>query len=172
MVLKKDKEDKLTVVPSERSGILPRRPFDLRSDIDRIFDRFRAEFDDLLWPWRHREPVTAMTESRVPLMDVADLGDRYEMRLEMPGIPKEDINIEVTPNSIEISAEHDESKEDKGKNWLRRERSSMSFYRSIELPEELKTDEVDAELKNGVLTVMLPKVKPTPKQKARKVKIK
>ena len=94
------------------------------------------------------------------------------MRLEMPGIPKDDINIEVTPTSIEVSAQHDESKEDKDKNWLRRERSSIGFYRSLELPEELKTDDVNAELKDGILTIKLPKVEPKPEHKPKKVQIK
>jgi len=173
MVIRKRKEDKLIERPAERLDDLSiRSPFNLWADFDRIFDRFRTEFDELLWPWSRTEPVTTMTTSRTPLLDVADLGDRYEMRVEMPGIPKEDINIEVTPTGIEISAEHDESKEDKGKNWLRKERRSMSFYRSLELPEELKTDGVEAELKDGVLTVMLPKVEPKPEHKPKKVKIK
>jgi len=173
MVIRKRKEDKLIERPTERiEETSVRSPFNLLADFDRIFDRFRTEFDELLWPWSRAEPVTTMTASRTPLLDVADLGDRYEMRVEMPGIPKEDINIEVTPTGIEISAEHDERKEDKGKNWLRKERRSMSFYRSLELPEELKTDGVEAELKDGVLTVMLPKIKPKPEHKPKKVKIK
>jgi HSP20 family protein len=90
----------------------------------------------------------------------------------MPGIPKNDINIEVTPNSVEISAEHQESEEEEKKNWLRRERSSMSYYRSFELPEEIKSDNVDAELKDGILTVTLPKVKPKPERKSKKINIK
>ena len=48
----------------------------------------------------------------------------------------------------------------------------MSFYRALELPEELKTDNVEAELKDGVLTVNLPKVEPKPEYKAKKVQIK
>jgi HSP20 family protein len=105
-------------------------------------------------------------------MDVIDLGDKYEMHVEMPGIPKEDINIEVTPNAVEISAKHETREEDKGKNWLRRERRSMNYYRSIDLPDELKTEDAEAEMKNGVLTLTLPKVKPKPKYKAKKIKIK
>jgi HSP20 family protein len=48
----------------------------------------------------------------------------------------------------------------------------MSFYRALELPEELKTDNVDAEFKDGVLTLKLPKVEPKPEYKAKKVNIK
>jgi HSP20 family protein len=141
--------------------------------MDRMFDNFRTDFNELVWPWAERtQPSIALNQRRTPPMDIADMGDRYEMHLEMPGIPKDDINIEVTPNGVEISAEHDESKEEKDKNWLRRERSNMTFYRSFELPEELKTDNIDAELRDGILKLTLPKVEPKPEHKPKKIKIK
>jgi len=169
MAIRKNKKNKLAVRDKENESIEPRRPYDLWSDFDRLFDQFRTSFDDLLW-----KPTTDMMpiSQRTPLMDLEDHGDKYEMCVEMPGIPKEDINIEVTPNAIEISAEHEESNEDKDKNFLRRERSTTSFYRSLELPEELKTDNIDAELVDGILKITLPKLEPTKKKKSKKVKIK
>jgi len=168
MVIRRNKKNKLDVKDKgkESTDIAPRKTFDLWTDMDRLFDQFRSNFDDIFW-----NPRTSMKE-RTPLTDVVDLGDKYEMRVDMPGIPKDDINVEVKPNAVEISAEHDESKEEKDKNWLKRERSSMSYYRSFELPEELKTDKVDAELKDGVLTLSLPKLEPKQKKKSKKVKIK
>ena len=173
MALRKEKKNKLAIKPTKKvDDITVRRPYDLWVDVDRMFDDFRTQFSDLLLPWSQGDELTTYAMDRVPLMDIADLGDKYEMHVEMPGIPKEDIEIEVTPNNIEICADHEESKEDKDKNWLRRERSNMSYFRSLELPEEVKSDHVDAEFKNGILTVMLPKVKPKPKHKTSKVKIK
>ena len=173
MALRKTKKDKLAVRPTKKIGDLTvRRPYDLWADMDRMFDDFRTQFSDLLLPWNQGDELTTYAMDRTPLMDIADLGDKYEMHVEMPGIPKDDIEIEVTPNSLEICAEHEENKEDEDKNWLRRERSSMSFYRSLELPEKIKSDKVDAEFKDGILKVMLPKVEPKPKHKASKVKIK
>ena len=168
MSIRKNKKNKLAVKDEERqpTDIALRRPYDLWTDMDRLFDSFRSSFDDIFW-----NPTTSIRE-RTPPMDIADLGDRYEIHVEMPGIPKDDINIEVTSNNIEISAEHKEQSEDKGKNWLRRERGSTSFYRSLEVPEELKTDKVDAELKDGILNLTLPKLEPKPKQESKKVKIK
>ncbi len=170
MPIKKGKKEKLAIVPKQKGDVMTRRPYELWSDMDQLFDRFRSNFDELFW-----EPQTSLLESpdyRTPLMDVVDLGDKYEMRVEMPGIKKEDISIEVTPTSVEIHAEHEENIEDTGKNWLRQERSSTDFYRSLELPEELKTGNVDAELKDGVLVLSLPKVEPKPKLESTKVKIK
>jgi len=60
-----------------------------------------------------------MIQRITPPIDVADLGNHYEMHLEMPGIPKDKINIEVTQNSVEIYAKHEETKEEKNKNWNR-----------------------------------------------------
>ena len=94
------------------------------------------------------------------------------MRLEIPGIPKDNIDIQVNHNGIEVKAECKEEKEKKDKNWLRRECSETNFYRSVELPDELKTDNVDAELIDGILTVSLPKLEPKPVKKSRKVEIK
>jgi len=173
MALRKEKKEALTVRPRGKEEITTRRPFDLWTDFDQMFDNFRTSLDDIFWSWRQRSgPITSMTQRRTPPVDIADHGDRYEMRLEMPGIPKDDINIEVTPAGIEVSAEHEDTTEEKGKNWLRRERSSSSFYRCLEVPEELKTDRVEAELKDGILTLSLPKVEPKPEYKAKKVKIK
>ena len=58
------------------------------------------------------------------------------MNLEISGIPKENINIEVSANSIEIEAKCEEIKDDKDKNWLRHECKDIGYYRFIELTEE------------------------------------
>ena len=174
MVLKKDKQNKIAVRPSEKRGdITSRGPLDLWSEMDLMFDNFRSNFDELFWPWGQRPQTLATSyQQRTPPMDIADHGDHYEMRLEIPGIPKEKINIEVTSNTIEISAQHEISNEDQDKNWVRRERSATSFYRALEFPDELSTEKVNAELQDGILTLTLPKVEPKPEHKTKKVKIK
>jgi len=168
MATSKRKKEKLSILPKEKRTTISRRPYDIWMDMDRLFDSFRSNFDELFWG----PGASFMTDFRKPITDVEDLGDKYEMRLEMPGIKKEDINIEVTPHMIEVSAEHTERKDDKGKNWLRQERSSMDFYRRLELPEDIKTGNVNAELNNGVLKLELMKSKPKPKIESKKVKIK
>lgn len=173
MALIKGKKDKLAIKPTEgKTGeITQRRTYDLWTDMDQLFDQFRTNFTDLFW----RPDSTLLStfeDLRTPMMDVADLGDKYEMKIEMPGIPKEDINIDVSPTGIEISAKHETAEEEKNKNWLRRERSSTSFYRSVEFPDKIKTDTVEAELKDGILNLTLPKVEPKPQCKSTKVKVK
>jgi HSP20 family protein len=170
-IRKKDNEKAITPYESN-TNLSTKRPYDLWNEMDQMFDAFRSGFDNLFWPWSETSILSPIRESQMPLLDVADHGDKYELNIEIPGYKKDDINIEVTPNSIELSAEYNEDTEDKGKNWLRRERSSVSFHRAIELPEEIKTDAVEAELDHGVLSVILPKMEPKQKIKAKKVKIK
>ena len=173
MALIKGKKDKLAIRPTEtkQGEIAERRPYDLWTDMDQLFDQFRTNFEDLFWR-PQSNTLSPLDSQRTPMMDVADLGDKYEMKVEIPGIPKENINIDVSSNSIEISAQHETREDEKNKNWLRRERSSMSFYRSIEFPDKIKTDTVEAEFKDGILNLSLPKVEPKPEVKSTKVKIK
>jgi HSP20 family protein len=171
MVIKREKNNNKTLRSKGKKGeITTWRPYDLWTDMNQLFDSFRSNFDDLFWPWRESSTLTAT--QRTPPMNIADMGNHYEMRLEMPGIPKDNVDIQVTQNSIEIKAKCDETTEEKGKNWLRRECSGVSYYRAIEFPEDLKIDEVDAEIKDGVLTLNLPKLEPKPSQKPKKINIK
>jgi HSP20 family protein len=173
LTIRKEKNNKLAVRPHKQKGeITPQRPYDLWDDINQLFDSFRTNFDDLFWPWRESSALTTFGSQRTPPMNVADTGESYQMRFEIPGITKDNIDIQVTQNSIEIKAECDESKEEKGKNWLRRECSGVSYYRAMEFPENVKTDDVEAELKDGVLFVNLPKLEPKLYQKAKKINIK
>jgi HSP20 family protein len=173
MTIRKKKGNKEAIKPYERKAeVTTKRSYDLWSDFDRMFEDFRTGFDNLFWPIRQRHPLDTYKENRTPPLDVADRGDHYEIQVEVPGVPKEDINIEVTSNGVEISAEHENIQEEKEQGWLRRERSSVSFYRNLELPEELKSEEVEAELKDGILKLSLPKVAPKPEYKSTKVKIK
>lgn len=163
------KKDKLSVkkpdMLTEREEGIPYM-HDMWSEMDYFLGQFRRNFEDLFAYPR------SISVERAPIMDFVDLGDKYEMRFEMPGVTKDDIDIEVTPNEIEISAEQKNiEEEEKGKQWIRRE-SSTSFYRCLEFPEEIKSDDVDAKLSDGVLTILIPKVSPKLKYKSNKVKIK
>jgi HSP20 family protein len=167
------RKNKISIRPKDKKAeIIERKPYNLWSEMDRMFDDFRMGFDDLFWPLRQTHTPMEYNYTRTPPMDLADLGDKYELQAEMPGIPKEDINIEVSPNTIEISAEYNEEKEDKEKNWIHRERSSIKYYRSFDTPEELKVDEAEAEFNNGILKLKLPKLKPVFEKNSKKIKIK
>jgi HSP20 family protein len=104
-------------------------------------------------------------ETRVPYVDLEDRGKDYLLTAEMPGFKKEDVEIQVMDNSVEIKAATGWKHDDKSTNYIWRERAAESFYRMIELPGEIKTDKAEANLKDGVLEIMLPKKAPKPKKK-------
>jgi HSP20 family protein len=105
-------------------------------------------------------------------MDVRDNGKEYIVEAELPGITKNDIDIELTKNSVRIQGEmrREEEKDEEG--YYRRERSYSSFYRHMPLPEEVRPDKADATFNNGILEIKLPKEKPTVKEKTHKITIK
>lgn len=154
---------------AKKGEIAERRPFDVMVDIDDLFNQFKMSFEDM---FRYPHPGSLVSDNRIPTMDVVDLGDNYEINAELPGISKENINIEVTSNGIEISAKEEDVKEEEEKDWIKRERMTQSYYRCFNLPEEIKTDSVDAEMKNGILIIKLPKVEPKPKIESTKINIK
>jgi HSP20 family protein len=136
---------------------------------DEMFENFRSDFEDLLFPspWTGAYPMIA--ETRVPIVDLEDRGDDFMLKAEMPGFKKEDIEIEVQDDSVEITGNVGWKYHKKAKDYICKERACETFYRSVQLPEDVKPDEVKANLTDGVLEVVLPKKAP---KKTRKIPIK
>ncbi|MDH5463500.1 MAG: Hsp20/alpha crystallin family protein [Nitrosopumilus sp.] len=102
---------------------------------------------------------------------MVDEGDKFVVTADMPRIKKEEINLNVGDDYVDISAEHKESEEEKKKKYLRKEHSEISIHRRMSLPERVKPADVKAKLNNGILTVEIPKEKPTPQPKSTKINI-
>jgi HSP20 family protein len=166
MIRRRDRKEGL--VPREYWGNTWVNPMSLMTDMDRLFEDFKSDWENaFLVP---RAFATDLT--RQPLVDLADNGMEYVVKAEVPGLKKEDLNIEITENGIEISGETkmEQKEEDKDKGYLRRERRYASFYRSLPLPDAVLSDKAVAELKDGILTVTLPKDAP-PEKKSKKVQV-
>lgn len=155
---------------AERS-LAPRRTTDAFTEMDRWFDDLRNEFEHKFWgpiaPFGRGDVFGA----RQPPVDLADNGREFVLTAELPGVKKEDLDLRVTPDGIEIGAETSQEREDAGKDYAYRERSSWSFRRTLPLPEEVLPDRVEAKLADGVLEVRLPKKEPTPKSEPVKVRV-
>jgi HSP20 family protein len=151
------------------TAIAPAAPQDLWRGFDDVFKRFRSDFEDLLFPSYWDRALTLLPETRVPAMDLEDREKDYLLKAEMPGFKKEDIEIEVQDDAVAITGYAGWKYDKKGQIYICRERACETFYRKVELPEEIKVDDVSANLSEGVLEVTLPKK--APKQK-RKVTIK
>lgn len=137
-------------------------------EFDSIFDNFRKDMEKSFssFPRMNFSTFSKMPESGC---DVIDEGNQFRIKMNMPGLKKSEINLNVTDNSIEVTGEHKE--EEKKKNFLRKERHSMSYFQTIPLSEKIVSAKVKAKLTDGVLDVTLPKSKPTPAQKKKPVKV-
>ena len=138
-------------------------------DLDRVFDNFRRDLERSMssFPTMNLLPMSIATVS----CDVLDEGDHYIINAEIPGVSKEDIKLNVSDNNVEISAQHKEEKEEKKKNYIRKERRAFSFHRSLPLPDKVDSSKTKAKLNNGILSVEIPKINPTPKPKSQDIDI-
>jgi HSP20 family protein len=150
----------------------------LRRPLDDIFDAFRRDLQNFLegswwphtWEWKLSSLVTEQ-DIRMPLCDLVDKGDKYEVLMEVPGIAKEKVDIKATRSKIEVSGQQESKMRDKEKNYVYNERSYHSFGRRIALPEDIVPSKIEAKMENGILRIDLPKKIPTKIEDA-KVEIK
>lgn len=134
--------------------------FDLRSDLDEIFDELMETpfFSQPSW------------FSAFPAVDVAETENEVIVKAELPGVDPKNLEVHVTEDSLNVKGEVKDEWEERDVGYCRRERYCGTFERAIALPAKVKQDEVKAQYKDGVLTITLPKVEPS-KPKARKVEI-
>ena len=140
----------------------PARSFDLFGDFDSLISGF---CNRPMRMFRDQETVLA------PRIDVIEHEKAYELRAELPGVDKKDIDISVKDDVLTISGEkkHEENKE--GENYYCCERRFGSFERSFRMADEMDTNNITAEYKNGVLKVTVPKAD-VPESKSTKIQIK
>jgi HSP20 family protein len=107
-----------------------------------------------------------------PEIEVFELGDKFVVRVDLPGLKKEDVKIEVTHGELTVEGERKtEMEEKKEEGFYRTERTYGSFYRRIGIPEHVKAEDAVAAFKNGVLEIEMPAI-PVPEVKKRTVEIK
>ena len=107
--------------------------------------------------------------SLTPRVDVSETEKEIKMRMDVPGLKKDDINIEVAENMIALSGTIEKSEEEKKENFYRMEREYGTFSREFMLPSKVDAKKVNAVLKDGVLTITLQK---QPSEQSQKVMIK
>jgi HSP20 family protein len=94
-----------------------------------------------------------------PEVDVVEQDENIIVKAQVPGIPKENIALEVNGDQLTIKGEHRQEKDEKKENFYRQEIQYGSFYRIIDLPSEVETKDAGASLKNGILEITLKKSK-------------
>ncbi|MBI3596472.1 MAG: Hsp20/alpha crystallin family protein [Nitrospirae bacterium] len=149
--------------------VTPWKPFSELSRVEReaeqLFgDFFRRPLWGLSWPERFRE-----IGLREPAIEVYEEKDDVVVKAEIPGMKKEDLDINISGSLLTIKGEKKQEEEVKKKGYYYSERSYGSFVRTIDLPKEVQVDKAYANFKDGVLEVRLPK---TEEAKRKEVKIK
>lgn len=125
------------------------------------------EFEDLFERMgRLMQTTLGGTETWAPLADVSETEDAYIVEIDVPGVQRQDLNIEVDGNELTVTGELKE-KEQAGM-FRRRTRRVGQFAYNVMLPGDLDNENVDASLKDGVLTIRVPK---SPEAKARRIEI-
>jgi HSP20 family protein len=102
-----------------------------------------------------------------PSLDVSETKESIVVRAEVPGLEAKDIDISLADDVLTIKGKREQEMEEKDENYHRVERSYGSFSRSVRLPREVRSDQIKAAYKNGVLKITLPK-----SQEAKEIKIK
>ncbi len=92
-----------------------------------------------------------------PRVDVSETDTEVTVAAELPGLDEKDITVEMEDGYLSIRGERKDEKEDKGRNWYRKERSYGTFHRAIALPAEVDGEKAKAKFAKGILTITMPK---------------
>lgn len=103
------------------------------------------------------EAATNEDVAVIPSVNIADVDKAFEVNVALPGLEKKDVKIEIQNDCLVVSSEKQYEKEEKNKNWMRREYGYASFQRKFQLPESADQDRIQAEMKNGVLSIKVAK---------------
>jgi HSP20 family protein len=153
----------------ESTGIMPSWTSSWM-DIDKSIENLRRDMEKAFssFPSIHFPKMPHMPQTSC---DVIDEGNQFRVKMDVPGVKKNEIKLEVADNSLVVSAEHKEESEEKKKNYLRKERSHVSYYRTLPLSENVVSGNVKAKLIDGVLDITLPKSKPTSVSKKKSISV-
>jgi HSP20 family protein len=145
--------------------IIPWRPF---WDLDKWFEEE--------WPDTWERPRFGrrfrFPSLRTPRMDISETEKEVISEVELPGVDPKNIDVEVGENILRVQAKTQEKKEEKKKGYYRKEISSGFYKRAVPLPVQVLGDKAQAEYKDGILKVIIPKVSPKKVKKEKTIKIK
>ena len=138
--------------PAKRTISEPTR-WDPFEEIRKTQERLNLLFEDFM-PMKKWGGGNVFT----PAIDIKDEGNKLLVTTDLPGINKEDIELNLKEDMLEISAESGKEKETEEEGYIRKEREYTHFYRAVRLPTRVKEEGSTAKIENGVLTITLPKM--------------
>jgi HSP20 family protein len=136
----------------------------LGDEIERVFDRFFAP-GFTTEPFLPEYPFEAVGAEWTPVLDLVENANEFVVRLEVPGIHRENLDIQLTGQMLTITGKRELATEIPGEAFLLKERLYGKFIRRIRLPAPVTENKVTANYEQGVLLVHLPKAVPAPANK-------
>ena len=141
--------------------------FDLWDPSEEI-KAFRDEMEKMMEGfWEKEKSLMKQMNVKEPSIDIEDKKDELEITVDLPGVDKKGIVLNVERDKVEIKAQVKREAEVKKKNFYRQERAVSGFYRSFPLPAIVDPDKAKSTFKDGILKIILPKVKELPRKKRR-----
>jgi len=141
-------------------------------DFDRSFsmlDDFRARMDQLFSEYDTGRRLGGFETVAWPRVNLYDGGESYLVKAELPGVGESDLQIQATQESLTVSGER-RTTVPEGYSVHRQERAPVRFSRSLAFPTRVDTEGIKADLRNGILTITVPKA-PEVKPKAISISI-
>lgn len=147
----------------------------LASFIGRMLEESMVEKSHTAGSWPHLyEPLRGLGQKVAdwfaPRSEASSVADNYEINVELPGVAADDIDVSVDDNSLTVRGEKQFEREETGRDFFFSEREYGAFQRTFRLPPDAVADSIVAEHKDGVLTLKIPKKKPT-EPAARKISV-
>ncbi|OMH25554.1 Hsp20/alpha crystallin family protein [Motiliproteus sp. MSK22-1] len=155
-------EASIPVKRDDYSSEFGKDPFeDIHREFDRLYQRLTQGWHSSLaehWPQPRRELLGGIHSTYRPKLNIESLEDRYQVTIDMPGLDADHTDVEVTGNLLVVKGHNNVEHEDKQSHFYRIERASGSFQRALTLPEDADCNGISAQIKNGLMTVTIPRV--------------
>jgi len=156
----KDEEKKVDYIPvnnrNNSIAVKNNTALDIQKSFDELFNLFTKSFEER---FNHLSENTLFSKNSwiKPSLDIASQDKEYNIKLELPGVDKKDISIEIVDSSMIIRGEKRFESSQENKNFYKIERSYGSFQRVLNLPEDCETDKIESSYNNGILSITIPK---------------
>mgnify|MGYP006269742497 FL=1 len=129
---------------------------DLQREVDTIFDQFFG---------RGGDEGDGSSAVWAPRTDLVETDNAYRLHLDVPGMTKEDININLQNNTLTVSGTRSAAQTDEGDEYVRVERTFGNFHRTFTLPDAVDAEGIEASYNDGVLEINVPKTEKTARRK-------
>jgi HSP20 family protein len=144
----------------------------ISEEMDRLFESFgmgRNFFPEEMAQGRGGGRAPGVTSLWSPHLEVCERNGRLLIQVDLPGVSREDVNVQIEPDAVIIQGQRTQQSERSDQGYYHSERSYGSFYRTVPLPEGIDVDQATATFRNGVLEVEMPM--PQQKQRGRKLEV-